>query len=171
MELAAFESRSSTRTSYRQPSANIGIMVGKERITVSEATGILGVVLHQNHLQKVCRAAHARLRNIAQVHSVLPQSVAVTPVHTLITRRLDYCIPSCRLTIFLHELISKLQRVQNSPACVVTRSRRYDHVGITPLLWDLHWLPVETDRFQGPDDDLPRSPRPVAGLHLRLSLA
>ena len=36
--------------------------------------------------------------------------------------------------------IRKLQRVQNSIARVVTGSRRRDH--ITPVLANLHWLPV-----------------------------
>ncbi len=38
-------------------------------------------------------------------------------------------------------MIDKLQRVQNSAARVVTRTRKYEH--ITPVLMDLHWLPVE----------------------------
>ena len=37
--------------------------------------------------------------------------------------------------------INKLQRVQNSTARIVTRSTRFDH--ITPVLADLHWLPVK----------------------------
>ena len=36
--------------------------------------------------------------------------------------------------------IDKLQRLQNSLARVVTNTRRCDH--ITPVLADLHWLPV-----------------------------
>ena len=63
--------------------SDIGIMVSEGRIVVSEATRNLGVILNQyvnmqNHFQKVCRASYAELRNIAQVRSVLPQSVAVT---------------------------------------------------------------------------------------------
>ena len=34
-----------------------------------------------------------------------------------------------------------MQRVQNSLARVVARSKRYDH--ITPILAELHWLPVK----------------------------
>ena len=36
--------------------------------------------------------------------------------------------------------LNKLQRVQNSLARVVIDTRRRDH--ITPVLADLHWLPV-----------------------------
>jgi hypothetical protein len=36
--------------------------------------------------------------------------------------------------------ISKLQRLQNSLARVVSGARKRDH--ITPILADLHWLPI-----------------------------
>jgi hypothetical protein len=35
---------------------------------------------------------------------------------------------------------SKLQRVQNTAARLITRKRKYD--SITPVLISLHWLPV-----------------------------
>ena len=37
--------------------------------------------------------------------------------------------------------LQKLQRVQNTAARLVVRSRKYDH--ISPVLRDLHWLPVK----------------------------
>ena len=37
--------------------------------------------------------------------------------------------------------IQKLQRVQNAAAQIISGARKYDHV--TPLLGDLHWLPVK----------------------------
>ena len=36
--------------------------------------------------------------------------------------------------------ISKLQRVQNTAARLITNTRKYDQ--ITPALYNLHWLPV-----------------------------
>ena len=121
---------------------DLHIMVGEECITLSEASRNLGVFFDehfnmQNHVQKICRSAYAQLRNIAQVRSVLPQKTAETLVHAFITSKLDYCnalmygLPAC--------IISKLRRLQNSAARVVTRSRKFDH--ITPILRDLYWLP------------------------------
>jgi len=40
-------------------------------------------------------------------------------------------------------LLTKLQSVQNAAARFVTMSRKFDH--ITPVLRDLHWLPVLRD--------------------------
>ena len=37
-------------------------------------------------------------------------------------------------------LLKKLQAVQNAAARVTTETRKYDH--ITPILRELHWLPV-----------------------------
>ena len=39
------------------------------------------------------------------------------------------------------EVASKLQKVQNNAARLVTHTRKRDH--ITPVLMDLHWLPVK----------------------------
>ena len=56
----------------------------------------------------------------------------------MITSRLDYC------NVLYHNLrlseVSKLQSLQNAAARLVTRTRKFDH--ITPVLKDLHWLPV-----------------------------
>ena len=38
-------------------------------------------------------------------------------------------------------LVAKLQNVQNAAARIIVRLRKHDH--ITPVLKDLHWLPVE----------------------------
>jgi len=44
-------------------------------------------------------------------------------------------------------LLRNLQTVQNAAARVVTRSRKFDH--ITPVLHELHWLPmVQRVRFK-----------------------
>ena len=60
-------------------------------------------------------------------------------LHAFVTSRIDYCngllyrLPDCEIT--------KLQRVQNAAARLLTSSRKYDH--ITPVLHELHWLPVK----------------------------
>ena len=59
---------------------------------------------------------------------------------------------------------------KNSAARVVHRSRESDH--ITPILHELHWLPVsEADHFQGSDNDLPSRARHGPGQYLRFGEA
>ena len=65
-------------------------------------------------------------------------SAAKTAVQAFICCRLDYCnsmlygMPDC--------LLRKVQSIQNAAARLVTGARRCNH--ITPVLRQLHWLPV-----------------------------
>jgi len=56
----------------------------------------------------------------------------------MIAGRLDYCNAVLYGSSSMN--IDKLQRVQNTLARVVSKTHRRDH--ITPVLADLHWLPV-----------------------------
>ena len=59
-------------------------------------------------------------------------------VHAFVTTKLDYC---SHLYFGLSKYqVNKMQRGQNKVAQLVTCSSKYDH--ITPLLQQLHWLPV-----------------------------
>ena len=65
------------------------------------------------------------------VYQQTANTIAVPLVHS----RLDYFggLPDCQLT--------RLQHVHNVAARIVTRSKKYVHT--TPILKDLHWLPVK----------------------------
>ena len=59
-------------------------------------------------------------------------------VHPFITSKPDCCnslLYGCRKM-----QLKKLQYVQNTATRIVTQTRKFDH--ITPVLFDLHWLPV-----------------------------
>ena len=59
-------------------------------------------------------------------------------VHAFVTSKLDHC--NSLLHNVPKNVIKKLQSVQNAAARLITRFRKWDH--ITPVLFDLHWLPV-----------------------------
>ena len=91
------------------------------------------------HVNKITSACYYNLRNIGKIRRNLTQDATKTLVQALVISQLD------SLNALLHgvpdKLIKKLQLVQNRAARVIVRSNRQDH--ITPVLKDLHWLPVE----------------------------
>ena len=60
-------------------------------------------------------------------------------MHAYVTSKLD--ANNALLAGISLEQKSKLQRVQNAAAKLITKNKKHDHV--TPLLHNLHWLPVE----------------------------
>ena len=78
------------------------------------------------------------LRQLRLVRSSLTSDTAKTLVHAFVSSRIDYC--NSMLYGVSDGLLKKLQAVQNAAAWVVTGARKFDH--ITPVLRDLHWLPV-----------------------------
>ena len=62
-----------------------------------------------------------------------------TLIHAFVTSRIDNC--NALLYGLPSYLVQRLQYVLNSAARLIFLSRKADH--ITPLLIDLHWLPVE----------------------------
>ena len=93
----------------------------------------------QQHISSVCRAAYLELKRIASIRPYLTQSATAQLVSSAITSRLDYC--NTILAGLPLKQISRLQRVQNNAAKRVLRKSKYDHV--TPLLQELHWLPIK----------------------------
>ena len=93
----------------------------------------------EKQVTAVCKAGFYHLRNIARVRKRLSFESNQVLLHAFVTSKLDYCNS---LYYGLPDfLIKKLQYVQNSAACLLTGSCKYDHV--TPVLKKLHWLPVQ----------------------------
>ena len=59
-------------------------------------------------------------------------------VHAFITSHLDYC--NCLFAGLPNSHIAPLQRIQNTAARLVTRTKKSEH--ITPVLQSLNWLPI-----------------------------
>ena len=103
----------------------------------------LGVLLDEGLTMKkqigeVCKLSFYHLRNIAHIRKYLTLDVAKTIIQALVCSRIDwnnslyYGLPNTQL--------QRLQRVQNAAARIVMKCRKFDHV--TPILKELHWLPV-----------------------------
>ena len=86
----------------------------------------------------LCRSCFWQLRQLRLVRSSLTSDMAKTLVHAFVSSRIDYC--NSMLYGVSDGLLKKLQAVQNAAARVVMGARKFDH--ITPVLRDLHWLPV-----------------------------
>ncbi len=79
-----------------------------------------------------------QLRLLTKVKPILSRIFFEKVIHAFITSRLDYC-NSLYFGIGKTAL-SRLQRVQDAAARLLTRTKKWDH--ITPVLCSLHWLPV-----------------------------
>ncbi len=128
---------------HKGKTPKIGVQIGEQLIEQAPKVKNLGVIFDprltmEKHISMVCRTANMHIRNIGQIRKYLTVDAAKALVHSLVISRLDYC------NVLLHKLpktqLHRLQRVQNKGARVITRTPRRDH--ITPILKDLHWLPV-----------------------------
>ena len=94
---------------------------------------------HTDFVTKKCQSARFALRNISRVRTSLTRSACEILVQAYVTSRLDYC--NVLLYGVPKYVLNRLQKVQNSAARVVTMWPKREH--ITPVLADLHWLPIE----------------------------
>ena len=76
---------------------------------------------------------------LRRIHGSLPPEITNTVACAIVGARLDYCNSILYGTSEYN--ISRLQRMQNTRARVVTRTKKFDH--ITPVLRCLHWLPIQ----------------------------
>ena len=110
------------------------------RVAISDTARDLGVVIDRElslaaHVTAVC---YNQLRQLRPVVRSLSVNATKTLVQAFISCRLDYC--NSLLFGISDGLLRRLQAVQNAAARLVTGARRCDH--ITPVLRQLHWLPV-----------------------------
>ena len=124
------------------------LIVGDTSIAPSASARNLGVIFDaemnlQAHIRKVCQVSYMHLRNIASIRPALTDKAAECLIHAFITSRLDCC--NSLLAGLPGTTLGKLQSIQNAAARLLTGTRKYDH--ITPVLRELHWLPI-TSRIQ-----------------------
>jgi len=93
------------------------------------------------HIDSVCHTGFFQLRQLRTVRGSLahvPRSMPRLMVHSLTSSRLDYC--NSLLFGMGAERIKRPQYIKNAAARLVSGTRKFDR--ITPVLRNLHWLPV-----------------------------
>ena len=83
------------------------------------------------------------LAKISLVKHVFDRNQLVTVINALVFSKLLYC--SSVRSNTSNKNICRLQAVQNFAACIITGTRKFNH--ITPALRYLHWLPVKQKLF------------------------
>ena len=123
---------------------NIHINVGTSVIQPSNSVRNLGIIFDKNlsmeqQVREVCKKSYFQLYRLKQLDKYLSSDLLSILIHSYISSHLDYC--NALYFGLPNILINKLQRIQNSAARLLTNTPRHWH--ITPILKDLHWLPVE----------------------------
>lgn len=93
-----------------------------------------------NHANTIISSSFYTLKMIRKILPLLPISAGKTLMSTLILSKLDYCNG-----LFLNaqeKVMNKLQIVQNSAARILSGTPK--RISISPVIRDLHWLPVRT---------------------------
>ncbi len=93
----------------------------------------------KQHISSLCRTTFLALRRIASIRPFLSNSSTEKLVASMITSRLDYC--NATFAGVADEQIARIQKIQNNAARLILKKSKRDHV--TPLLKELHWLPVK----------------------------
>ena len=120
------------------------LTVGNTSVIVSSSAKNIGVTFDSvlnmdSHVKLIAKQAYWHLHNIGRIRPYLTRRATETLVHAFVTSKLDY--GNAVLHGLPSTLLSRLQHVQNAAARLITGTKKFDH--ITPVLQELHWLPVE----------------------------
>jgi hypothetical protein len=134
-------------TRYVEPKINTNvnhIKVGDSIVNSSCSARNIGAVMDtrlnmEKHVNSITSSCYHNLRNISKIRRNLTHEATVTLVQALVVSKLDSL--NSLLYGITDTLLRKLQLVQNNAARVIVRARKHDH--ITPVLMNLHWLPVK----------------------------
>ena len=108
----------------------------------------IGIIMDSNvtmesQVSTICKSGFYYLSKISKVRKYLSLKSAEILVHALVTSRLDF--GNALLHGLSNTALERIQKVQNAAARIVTLTRKRDH--ITPVLFNLHWLPIK-ERIQ-----------------------
>ena len=120
------------------------LMFGNESILSSSSARNLGVYFDEHlsldiQISNLCKQIHIELRRLKHLSYFLDLTALKKIASSFILSRIDYCnslysnLPSSK--------IQRIQHLQNYAARILLKKSRYERA--TPLLFELHWLPVK----------------------------
>ena len=120
------------------------IQLGSDVIFPSSHAKNIGVIFDSSltmsrHINAIVKSGYCHLRNIAKIRNVLTLDTTKILIHAFVVLKID----SYNSLIFglPKHLIDKFQHLLNAAARLIMVANKYD--SITPILKELHWLPVE----------------------------
>ena len=132
-----FKTRAPALPDLKNIFKNISKRSKRKNIQISPYTNIR--LSMNTHIGKVCSKACRGLYNIRQIRKYLSAESTKCLIHAFVTSHLDYC------NALLYKLpqyqYDRLQKVLNAAARVTCLIPKFAH--ITPVLRELHWLPVK----------------------------
>jgi len=91
-----------------------------------------------DHIAALSRSCFFHIQQLRSIRQSLTTDAMKTLVYAVVSSRIDYCISI--LAGVSGQLLQRLQSVQNAAVRLVTGATRSDRM--TPILRQLHWLPV-----------------------------
>jgi len=132
-----------TQYKLAQLPPSLHLQLDSTSIPLTNPVKNLGVTLDntlsmQNFIHQTVRSCYFHLRRISLIRKYLSTDTTSKLVSSFILSRIDYC--NSLLAGLPDSSIQPLQRVQNNAARLILLKKKSDHV--SPLLNQLHWLPV-----------------------------
>uniref|UniRef100_A0A8D2J6W7 Reverse transcriptase domain-containing protein n=1 Tax=Varanus komodoensis TaxID=61221 RepID=A0A8D2J6W7_VARKO len=123
---------------------DLGLALDGDALPLKESVCSLGVLLNpelslEAPVTVVARSTFFQLWLIYQLRPYLEEVCLATVPHALVTSRLDFC--NALYVGLPLKTVQILQMVQNRAARMLSGTGCYSH--ITPVLYQLHWLPIE----------------------------
>jgi hypothetical protein len=122
---------------------DITIKIGDSNITPTKCVKNLGGYMDEcmtmeRQVQTVVRNTNFHIRRISKIRHFLDTNTCAKVITATVTSRLDY--HNALLCGIHNKHLKSLQVAQNNAARLLSRSSRREH--ITPILKQLHWLPI-----------------------------
>jgi hypothetical protein len=124
---------------------SLKVNIGDCGIVPAEAVRNLGVMFNSDacmstQVSHICKTASHSLYRLSKIRKYVNQQTAEKLVHAFISSRIDYC--NSLLVGLPDYQIRRIQSIQNSAARLICGVSVRQQLHVTPLLKNLHWLPV-----------------------------